>query len=138
MKLILFSLTIVALSSCIEIVSARNVSKDSSNAMFESNPGLTQDTSVPRRKSNVNPKYSTKTDVLGAWAAVGDENASFLIQKDRVIYPEDTKKYTYEIIKDSIRFNYGGYKVTCKLEFRGKDTLVLKGYDTTVYYRFKD
>jgi hypothetical protein len=69
---------------------------------------------------------------------VGEENASFLIQKDRVIYPEDTKKYTYEIIKDSIRFNYGGYKVTCKEELHGKDTLVLKGPDTNVFYRFKD
>jgi hypothetical protein len=126
----------VALYSHKDIFQTRDLLKDLSQDMFRSSIILIQDTSKPGGPGSAKSKYSTKTDVLGAWAPIGEQNAAFDIQKSRIIYHEDLKDYKYEIIKDSIRFYYGRYKVTCKVELKGRDTLVLTGPDTQVYYRF--
>jgi hypothetical protein len=137
MKTVIFSLTIASIYFCKDITPTRKLSKDSSLGMFKTSVILTKDTSKPKGADSAKSKYSTKSDVIGIWAPIGEQNAAFDIQKDRIVYPEDLKDYKYEIIKDSIRFNYGRYKVTSKVELRSRDTLVLTGSDTQVYYRFK-
>jgi hypothetical protein len=137
MNTVIFKLMIVTLYTCTDNTPKRELLKNSSQDLFKSSVILTNDTSRPRGADSAKSKYSAKTDVLGVWAFIGEQNAAFDIQKDRIIYPEDTKVYKYKIIKDSIQFDYGGYKVICKVELKGKDTLVLTGADTQVYYRFK-
>jgi hypothetical protein len=133
MNSIVFCLTIAVFYSSKGIAPMRDVSKNSPDV------NLTKDTTRPKGADSEKSNNTTRNAVLGVWALPGDQNASFDIQKDRIIYIEDTMHYKYEIIKDSIRFDYGRYKVIYKVELKGKDTLVLTGRrDTIVYYRFKD
>jgi hypothetical protein len=137
MNSILISLTIITLLSCQGIVTSGDLSKDSSHPILESGEKFSDDTVRPKRIDSIKSEYPTKKDFLGAWAVIGEQNAAFDIQKNRIIYPEDTKVYKYEIINDSIKIDYGWYKVICKVEFQSKDTMILTGHDTVVYYRFR-
>jgi hypothetical protein len=138
MKTILLSLTLVALYSCGEITPTKDLSKDSSQDVLKSSVLPTKDTIRQRGADSAKSKYSTKSDVIGTWRHVGDDSMTFDIQKDGILYPDFTETNKYEIIKDSIKIDYNGYKEICKVELKGNDTLVLSGHDTTVYYRIKD
>ena len=81
--------------------------------------------------------HGLKDKIIGIWAAVGDENATFVIDQKKITYPDQDKKYSYVLLGDSIHIKFDGYDGNYLVSTRGSDTLVLKGDDEQVYYRFK-
>ena len=79
-----------------------------------------------------NPKL-----LLGIWAAVGDENASFVINGKKIYYPQSFKSYPYVLHKDTLTIQYGDYQVVSQVRFRSTDTLILEADEKQVFYRFK-
>ena len=75
--------------------------------------------------------------ILGIWAYAGDENATFVIAKGKITYPDQNASYKYILTGDSLRIKFPGYEGNYLVKTRGADTLVLKGEDEQVYYRFK-
>jgi len=79
-----------------------------------------------------NPKL-----LLGVWAAVGDENASFVIDGKKISYPQSFRSYPYLLHKDTLTIQYDDYKLVSLVRFRSKDTLILTADEKQVFYRFK-
>ncbi|HXB06700.1 MAG TPA: hypothetical protein VNW04_06285 [Puia sp.] len=77
-----------------------------------------------------------KDKILGLWAAVGDENATFEIGKDQITYPDENASYKYVVSGDSIHIRFDGFSGDYKVRKRGADTLVFVGDEEQVYYRF--
>ena len=75
--------------------------------------------------------------IIGIWAAVGEENATFVIAKDKITYPDQNASYKYALVSDSIHIKFDGYDGNYLVKTRGADTLVLVGDEQQVYYRFK-
>jgi hypothetical protein len=73
----------------------------------------------------------------GIWAAVGDENATFVITKGKIAYPGKNKSFKYALKDDSLHIRYDGYDRNYLVTTRGSDTLILTGDEKQVYYRFK-
>jgi hypothetical protein len=78
-----------------------------------------------------------KDKILGLWAAVGDENATFEIGKDKITYPDQNAAYKYVVSGDSIHIRFDGFSGDYKVRKKGGDTLVFVGDEEQVYYRFK-
>lgn len=93
---------------------------------------LTYDSSL---KGAVNK--GIRSGILGIWAAVGDENATFVIAQDKITYPDQSASYEYTLINDSIHIKFDGYDGNYLVRKVGSDTLVLVGDEQQVYYRFK-
>jgi len=75
--------------------------------------------------------------ILGAWAAVGDENATFVIGKGKITYPDHNASYQYVLTNDSLHIKFEGYDGNYLVKMRGSDSLVLIGDERQVFYRFK-
>ena len=75
--------------------------------------------------------------ILGIWSFVGDENATFVIAKDKITYPDKNASYKYILRNDSILIKFDGFDGNYLVKTRGADTLILKGDEEQVYYRFK-
>jgi hypothetical protein len=73
--------------------------------------------------------------ILGIWVAVGEENATFVIGKDSIEYPDQNLSYKYRLIGDSMHIHYDGYDGNYSVTMKGGDTLVLTGDERQVYYR---
>lgn len=80
---------------------------------------------------------SIRDKILGIWAFVGDENATFVIDKDKITYPDQNASYKYFLTNDSLHIKFDGYDGNYLVKARGADTLVLVGDEQQVYYRFK-
>jgi hypothetical protein len=80
---------------------------------------------------------SDNVRILGIWAFVGDENASFVIEKDKITYPDHNASYKYVIANDSIHIKFDGFDGNYLVRTKGMDPLVLTGDEQQVYYRFK-
>lgn len=93
---------------------------------------ITKDAS---QKEIVNDSIGNK--ILGIWALVGMENASFIIEKKKITYPETNASYKYFLVKDSMRIKFDGYDGNYLVKTRGADTLVLVGDEEQIYFRFK-
>jgi len=78
-----------------------------------------------------------KDKILGTWSFVGDENATFIIAKDKITYPDKNASYKYIVKNDSILIKFDGFDGNYLVKTRGADTLILKGDEEQVYYRFK-
>jgi hypothetical protein len=87
--------------------------------------------SISSNSNELRPK------ILGIWAFVGDENATFVIENDKITYPDHNASYKYVIANDSIHIKFDGYYGNYLVTTRGVDTLVLVGDEQQVYYRFK-
>ena len=85
---------------------------------------------------NVKPKDLSEK-ISGAWGLVGEENATFLIEKNKIYYPETVTSYDYQLTDDYIKVNYDGYVGTYLIEMKGEDTLVLKDEEEQTYFRMK-
>ncbi|MBS1664785.1 MAG: hypothetical protein JST68_27310 [Bacteroidetes bacterium] len=75
--------------------------------------------------------------MLGTWAAIGEPNATFVITKDSIFYPDHNKTYKYVLSHDSMHIQFDDYDGDYLVKMRGKDTLVLMEGEPNVYYRFK-
>jgi hypothetical protein len=82
-------------------------------------------------------KDNTGNRILGIWAAVGDENASFIIEKNKITYPDQNASFKYFLLKDSIKIKFDGFDGNYLVKTRGADTLVLAGDEEQVFCRFK-
>lgn len=91
------------------------------------------------RKEATNGKSNAlRAKILGIWAFVGDENATFVIENDKITYPDHDASYKYVIENDSIHIKFDGYEGNYLVKTKGMDTLVLVGDEQQVYYRFKN
>jgi len=75
--------------------------------------------------------------LLGIWAAVGEENASFVIDGKKITYPQSFKSFYYFLHKDSLTIQYDDFQETYLVRIRPTDTLILIGNEKQVFYRFK-
>jgi len=75
--------------------------------------------------------------ISGAWTLVGEENATFHIEKDKIYYPETVTAYDYRLTDDFIKVNYDGYVGAYQVEMKGEDTLILKDEEEQIYLRMK-
>ena len=110
--------------------------EDTINVLKSDTPNhasLRTDTS---HKARINS--SIKENIVDIWAYVGDENATFVITKDKITYPDQNKSYNYMLKGDSIRIKFEGYDGSYLVRTKGSDTLVLVGDEKQVYYRFKE
>jgi hypothetical protein len=100
-------------------------------------PADTLHAGIPESSRTVLQVRNALSDsITGIWASVGDENASFILSRDRIYYPDKNDSFKYFLVNDSIKIEYvdfiGSYliKVT-------QDTLTLVGDESQIYYRFK-
>ena len=77
--------------------------------------------------------------LIGIWADTAGGNAAFEIDKKTFYYPDNGDNYNYKIIGDSIQVHYDGFFQSYALQFKGNDTLILKGADSvSTFYRIKE
>jgi hypothetical protein len=82
----------------------------------------------------INPRANK---ILGTWALVGMDNASFVIETKKIMYPETFSSYNYSHVGDSLKIKYDDYEGNFLLKMKGSDTLMLVGDEEQVYYRMK-
>jgi hypothetical protein len=70
-------------------------------------------------------------------AAIGEENATFVIAKDKITYPDQNATYKHALVNDSMHIKFDGYEGNYLVKTKGSDTLVLMGDEQQIYYRFK-
>jgi len=97
---------------------------------------------VDRRLANDTSKKENtfnnlKDRIVGIWAAMGEENATFVIAKDTITYPDQNASYTYALVNDSMLIRFDGYIGRYLVKIKTSDTLILTGDDQQVYYRLK-
>jgi hypothetical protein len=78
-----------------------------------------------------------KSRIKGIWAAVGEENATFVIKDSTIFYPDHNDTYKYSLKADSIFIRFDGFVGRYLIRMHGNDTLITRGDDKQVYYRFK-
>ena len=91
---------------------------------------IVMDTNLAGAKNTIQVQQEDKDwtrKILGAWALNGSENATFVIEKKKISYPETFTSYKYSILKDSIRIIYDDYSENYLIKMYGSDTLILIG-----------
>ena len=84
-----------------------------------------------------NSKQIDTSLLYGVWSIVGETNATFVMDKSTIFYPDNSAKYNYVIAGDSVKIYYEAPEKFC-VKFSGKDTMTLTGEDGPAkYYRFK-
>jgi hypothetical protein len=137
MKNILFWIFIyIAVLAC----DSRNNKKHTlttDTALSKANPSpqLLSDSSRDVKKSKDTQQIVSA--IFGIWAITGDENATFVITKDKITYPDQNASYNYVFKNDSLHIKFDGYDGNYLLKSRGPDTIVLIGDEKQVYHRFK-
>ena len=138
MKKILFVMSVyVSLQSCVNN-NEKQVVKTGDDSVIVATHSLKNDSSVLTEKvksQELNSNISSK--ILGAWALVGSENATFVIEKQKIVYPETFTSYKYYLSKDSIKIKYDDYIGSYLIKIKGSDTLILSGDEEQVYFRFQ-
>ena len=138
-KILLFSICNYTLS-CNNIKSSKQdlPISDSLNVTKQTVSRDTNSISTPiKNYKKEESKNDLKDKILGTWALIGIEDASFVIEKKKINYPETFTSYKYSIDQDSIKIKYDDYVGSYLIKFRGEDTLVLIGDEEQVYYRIK-
>lgn len=82
-------------------------------------------------------KTISKDEILGTWAAEGQQNATFIIQKNKIVYPDQNHSYKYALENNRIKIKYDGFDGNYAVIKQSADTLVFVGNEKQVYYRFK-
>jgi hypothetical protein len=78
-----------------------------------------------------------RDEIMGTWAAAGEENATFVLEKNTIIYPDHNASYKYLLEKDSLKIKFDGYDGNYLIRKRGKDTLIMVGKEEQVFFRFR-
>jgi hypothetical protein len=73
----------------------------------------------------------------GIWAAVGEDNASFVIKGSRINYPQSFRTYPFSLSRDTLVIQYDDYQGKFQVRIHTKDTLILIGDEKQFFYRFK-
>lgn len=128
---------------CTVLVACNNKGKQEKETLSDTSEKPPKaDTIVHARLTNDSSQKETvgngiRDKILGIWAAVGDENATFVIDKDKITYPDQNASYKYTLVNDSMHIKFNGYDGHYLIKTRGSDSLILVGYEQQVYYRFK-
>lgn len=75
--------------------------------------------------------------LLGKWTAVGEENASFVIDGKKITYPQSFRSFPYVLSKDTLTIQYDDYQGIYLVRLHPPDTLLLISDEKEVFYRFK-
>lgn len=138
MKTILFLLIVVCFTFFYRNNEVGSKPLVSISAIFNENYSKIDSPPVSRKaaiKNNITANlYANK--ILGVWALPGNENASFVINKKKIIYPDIPSEYSYFLKSDSILIDFRTYKETYLIYMKSPDTLILKNDTEHVYYRF--
>jgi hypothetical protein len=94
--------------------------------------GFEKDSSVKAPVENILNKQ-----ILGIWAFVGDVNATFIIAKDTISYPDQNKSFKYLLTHDSLYIKFDGYDGSYLIKMKNIDTMILTGDEVQIYYRYK-
>jgi hypothetical protein len=81
--------------------------------------------------------FAKGSSILGIWAALDDANATFVISKDSINYPDHGATYKYELDGDQLHIKFDGFVESCLVRMRGADTLLLIDRRTDVFRRFR-
>lgn len=138
-KIVLISIIVFTLQACGEENGSTSINEDTIATFNPDTIRTLKDTVTTVLKLDTLQQTGNKINdkILGFWALVGDDNASFEIKKGKIFYPEFSRSYKYQIIGDSMKIKYDGYEDMFSFKMRRIDTLVLTGDDEQVYYRFK-
>src|SRR6516225_1362455 len=68
-----------------------------------------------------------QSKIMGTWASIGDQRATFVIDMSKIFYPDQNQSYSYRLFKDSIRIKYDDLEVNYLVRTKGSDTLILVG-----------
>jgi hypothetical protein len=112
-------------------VNSGNVQQEDSSRVITGTKADTDSLSAKHKVQEQAPDVKTK--ILGTWALAGMENASFVIEKDSISYPETFTSYKYSIFNDSIKIAYDDYVGSFSIEMKGLDTLIMKGDEQQIY-----
>jgi hypothetical protein len=130
--------------------------QDTGETEITNSQATTRDTNPANPDQPLNPKKSKgtgaadyptpdnlKEQITGYWALAGSENATFVLEKYKIFYPDQSATYRYELLSDTLKIFYGDYVGNFRVKMRGLDTLVLKtdekGSDEDqIYFRFKN
>jgi hypothetical protein len=112
------------------------------NPQYEKNSAKPDSSTTVLRPLNKVPAVDTipsvkdklSNRILGVWTIVGEENPSFEILKDGIIYPDLSAIFKYRIIKDSMKINYKTFFESFAISLRGNDTLIFR--DKKYMYKF--
>ena len=115
----------------------RETAIDSVSTVRQASPITDTNTNIVKNTIKAQPKSDLANKILGIWASVGMENASFVIEKKKISYPETFTSYKYSLFKDSLKIKYDDYTGSYLIRMKGADTLVLSGDEEQIYYRFK-
>lgn len=137
MRYLLFLSTAIALIACNDETVRNEIPRDTLLSTLVSYEIHKNDTLKPVTNVKTD-KDSLNYRVLGIWAAIGEENATFEIKANEIYYPDQFASYKYKLVNDSMKIEYDNYNATFLVKMNGNDTLVFRGSDTQTYFRFKD
>lgn len=142
MKKILLAINISAFFlSCNNDTNSISKSKTTADSVNAINKSTMVDTSFKNLKDTVvkqQPNNELANKIIGAWAFVGTENSSFVIEKKKIYYPETFASYKYLLVKDSVKIKYDDYTGSYLVKMKGLDTLILISDEEQIYYRLKN
>jgi hypothetical protein len=75
--------------------------------------------------------------IIGTWVPAGMENASFVIEKNKIFYPEEFESYEYLLSGDSLKIKYDENEFSFQVKLNGADTLILTMDEEEVFHRSK-
>ncbi|MDO6432571.1 hypothetical protein Q4E93_18340 [Flavitalea sp. BT771] len=93
----------------------------------------TQDT-TPRV---VEQRLNNPAMLQGIWAAVGEDNAAFVIKGSKINYPQSFRTFPFFLSRDTLVIQYDDYQGRFQVRLHTKDTLILIGDEKQFFYRFK-
>ena len=73
----------------------------------------------------------------GIWAAVGEDNATFVIKGSKINYPQSDRTFLFSLSRDTLVIQYDDYQGRFRVRLHTKDTLILVGDEKQFFYRFK-
>jgi hypothetical protein len=82
-------------------------------------------------------KIISKDDITGSWAAEGGKTLTFIIEKNKIVYPEQNKSYKYSLDNNRIKIKYDGFDGDYLVVKQAADTIVFISNEKQYYYRFK-
>ena len=85
----------------------------------------------------VEQRMNNPAILQGIWAAVGEDNASFVIKGSRINYPQSFRTYPFSLSRDTLIIQYDDYQGRFQVRLHTKDTLILIGDEKQFFYRFK-
>jgi|GEM_PF-1999972 len=85
----------------------------------------------------VEQRLNNPAILQGIWAAVGEDNASFVIKGSRINYPQSFRTYPFSLSRDTLIIQYDDYQGRFQVRLHTRDTLILIGDEKQFFYRFK-